>query len=74
MTLSLRRLDNFTGVTGPVVVCVMDGVGIGAHDEGDAVWLARTPTLDRLARGAAVTHAAHRARYGGRHAERRGHG
>jgi 2,3-bisphosphoglycerate-independent phosphoglycerate mutase len=27
---------------------VMDGVGHGAHDEGDAVWLARTPTLDRL--------------------------
>lgn len=27
----------------------MDGVGIGAHDEGDAVFLARTPTLDRMA-------------------------
>jgi 2,3-bisphosphoglycerate-independent phosphoglycerate mutase len=35
---------------GPVVVCVMDGVGIGRRDESDAVWLARTPTLDRLAR------------------------
>ena len=55
MTLSLRKLDRFAGVQGPVVVCVMDGVGIGAHDEGDAVWLARTPTLDRLARGSAVT-------------------
>ncbi|HMI91151.1 MAG TPA: 2,3-bisphosphoglycerate-independent phosphoglycerate mutase [Polyangiales bacterium] len=55
MTLSLRKLDRFSGVTGPVVVCVMDGVGIGAHDDGDAVWLARTPTLDRLARGTAVT-------------------
>jgi 2,3-bisphosphoglycerate-independent phosphoglycerate mutase len=55
MTLSLRKLDGFSGVTGPVVVCVMDGVGIGAHDEGDAVWLARTPTLDRLALGTAVT-------------------
>ncbi len=29
----------------------MDGVGIGRGDEGDAVALARTPTLDRLARG-----------------------
>ena len=28
----------------------MDGVGIGRKDESDAVWLARTPTLDRLAR------------------------
>jgi 2,3-bisphosphoglycerate-independent phosphoglycerate mutase len=55
MSLTLRKLDRFAGVTGPVVVCVMDGVGIGAHDEGDAVWLARTPTLDRLARGSAVT-------------------
>ena len=29
----------------------MDGVGIGRRDEGDAVWLATTPTLDRLAAG-----------------------
>jgi len=29
----------------------MDGVGIGRGDEGDAVALARTPTLDRLAAG-----------------------
>ena len=27
----------------------MDGVGCGASNAGDAVWLARTPTLDRLA-------------------------
>jgi len=26
----------------------MDGVGLGPQDEGNAVWLARTPTLDRL--------------------------
>lgn len=35
-------------VAGPVVVVVMDGVGIGRQDAGDAVHLARTPTLDRL--------------------------
>ena len=34
--------------TGPVVVVVMDGVGIGRQDEGDAVFLARTPTMDWL--------------------------
>jgi len=34
---------------GPVVCIVMDGVGIGAHDRGDAVHLAHTPTLDWLA-------------------------
>lgn len=52
---TLRKLDRFSGVEGPVVVCVMDGVGIGAHDDGDAVWLARTPNLDGLARLPAVT-------------------
>ena len=30
----------------------MDGVGIGAHDEADAVWLARTPILDLLVEAA----------------------
>ncbi|MEZ4333028.1 MAG: 2,3-bisphosphoglycerate-independent phosphoglycerate mutase [Myxococcota bacterium] len=47
---TLRRNDRFPSVAGPVVVCVLDGVGIGRRDESDAVWLARTPTLDRLAR------------------------
>ncbi len=47
---TLRRSTQFPGMPGPVVVCVMDGVGIGRKDESDAVWLARTPTLDRLAR------------------------
>jgi len=50
MSFDLARHPTFPGVEGPVVVCVMDGVGIGRHDAGDAVWLARTPTLDRLAR------------------------
>ena len=34
---------------GPVLLVVMDGVGVGPGDGGDAVALARTPTLDRLA-------------------------
>ncbi|MEN8149003.1 MAG: 2,3-bisphosphoglycerate-independent phosphoglycerate mutase [Planctomycetota bacterium] len=34
--------------SGPVLLVVMDGVGLGPGDEGDAVALARTPTLDRL--------------------------
>lgn len=46
--LALKRHPSFAGVEGPVLVVVMDGVGIGPHDEGDAVWLARTPTLDWL--------------------------
>ncbi len=38
----------FRAPRGPVVCIVMDGVGIGAHDDGDAVHHAHTPTLDRL--------------------------
>jgi 2,3-bisphosphoglycerate-independent phosphoglycerate mutase len=51
----LRKLDGFAGAKGPVVVCVMDGVGCGAGDEGDAVQLARTPNLALLAKQPAVT-------------------
>ncbi len=32
----------------PVVLCILDGVGWGRRDDGDAVFLARTPTLDGL--------------------------
>ena len=35
-------------VSGPVVLCILDGVGIGLGEEDDAVATARTPTLDRL--------------------------
>ncbi len=34
--------------SGPVLCVVMDGVGVGKRDPGDAVALARTPNLDRL--------------------------
>ncbi|HEY5658964.1 MAG TPA: 2,3-bisphosphoglycerate-independent phosphoglycerate mutase, partial [Myxococcota bacterium] len=55
MDWKLRRHPSFGGVKGPVVVCIMDGVGIGAHDASDAVWLARTPHLDWLAQHALAT-------------------
>ncbi len=42
-------------MTGPLVCVVMDGIGIGRRDEGDAVHLAHTPVLDGLARGAPFT-------------------
>jgi len=44
---------------GPVVTVVMDGVGLGRQDGGDAVHLARTPTLDALTRGPMITLRAH---------------
>lgn len=46
MADTLRRVAE--APRGPVVVVVLDGVGIGRGDEGDAVALARTPVIDRL--------------------------
>ena len=42
------KKNAFTPRPGPVLVVVMDGVGLGAADEGNAVHLARTPVLSRL--------------------------
>ncbi len=44
----LKKSTKFQGVQGPVVTIVMDGVGIAPENEGNAVYLASTPTLDRL--------------------------
>jgi 2,3-bisphosphoglycerate-independent phosphoglycerate mutase len=44
----LKLNPSFRPAEGPVVVCVMDGVGLGVEDESNAVWLARTPNLDWL--------------------------
>ena len=48
MSLELRRLRGYTDFPGPVVCVILDGVGIGAQDESDGVYLAYTPVLDRL--------------------------
>jgi 2,3-bisphosphoglycerate-independent phosphoglycerate mutase len=45
---NLAKNRRFAPISGPVVVCVMDGVGVGIEDESNAVWLARTPHLDWL--------------------------
>jgi len=43
------RLDRiYPAPRGPVVLCILDGVGIGRPDDGNAVFVARTPNLDRL--------------------------
>ncbi len=44
----LRPLDRAPNRPGPVLLVIMDGVGLGRGDEGDAVARARTPVLDRL--------------------------
>ncbi len=48
MSLSLARSAFFGQRTGPVVVVVMDGVGIGPDYAGNAVKAATTPVLKRL--------------------------
>ena len=48
MSLKLEKLKSFSGRKGPLLLIIMDGIGVGRNDEGNAVYLARTPTLDSL--------------------------
>jgi 2,3-bisphosphoglycerate-independent phosphoglycerate mutase len=52
---NLKKLSSFPGVPGPLITCVMDGVGLGKQDESDAVFLARKPNLDWLKKNALYT-------------------
>jgi len=46
--LTLSPIAALSSCASPTVLCIMDGVGWGRRDPGDAVFAARTPTLDRL--------------------------
>jgi len=46
--LNLKKLENFRGRKGPLLLIIMDGIGIGPEDERNAVYLANTPNIDRL--------------------------
>jgi len=48
--LSLKKLTgrHAAGPRGPLLLIIMDGVGLGPDDDTNAVYLAKTPTLDRL--------------------------
>ncbi len=48
MTIRLQPHPTRVAPSGPVVCVVMDGVGVGRGDRGDAVANAHTPTLARL--------------------------
>ncbi len=48
MKLQLKRIPNFRGRKGPLLLIIMDGIGLGPQDERNAVYIAKTPTLDRL--------------------------
>jgi 2,3-bisphosphoglycerate-independent phosphoglycerate mutase len=50
----LKKAKNFKGPQYPVVLAILDGVGIGTCAEGDVVNRANTPTLDWLAQNALV--------------------
>ncbi|MBN1300635.1 MAG: 2,3-bisphosphoglycerate-independent phosphoglycerate mutase [Melioribacteraceae bacterium] len=55
MELRLSKLENFEGRKGPLLFVVMDGIAFGRKDESDAVYLAETPTLDKLLNTPLVT-------------------
>ena len=46
--LHLKKLDNFSGRDGPLVLIIMDGVGLGEKNDTNAFHLANTPFLDKL--------------------------
>src|SRR3989338_5022156 len=48
MSLKLKKIKNYQGRPGPVLLIIMDGVGLGKRDESDGVFIANTPGLDRL--------------------------
>ena len=48
MSLTLKKSANFSGVKGPVLTIVMDGVGLAPNTVSNAVATAYTPNLDAL--------------------------
>ncbi|UCH90341.1 MAG: 2,3-bisphosphoglycerate-independent phosphoglycerate mutase [Thermoplasmata archaeon] len=46
--MQLKKLDKFNGRSGPLLLIVMDGMGLGEEDDTNAVHLANTPNLDRI--------------------------
>ena len=48
MSLNLDKLKSFHGRKGPLLLIIMDGIGIGKADETNAVYMADTPNLNKL--------------------------
>jgi len=48
MTLHLNKNKFHNARKGPLLFIIMDGVGIGKNADNNAVYLAKTPTLDKL--------------------------
>lgn len=47
----LECLDGWQKIDGPVVVVIMDGLGLGPRDASDGVYMGYTPVLDTLMAG-----------------------
>jgi 2,3-bisphosphoglycerate-independent phosphoglycerate mutase len=52
---ALKKSTVFKGAQGPVVLVIMDGVGIGKYKEGDFVLSSNTPNLDWLMKNGVST-------------------
>lgn len=48
MSLTLEKMAGYAGPKGPVMLVIMDGVGIGKYEEGDYVRSASMPNLNWL--------------------------
>ncbi|HJH05053.1 MAG TPA: hypothetical protein K8W19_13670, partial [Victivallis vadensis] len=55
MLEALKKNPKFTPRRGPVVLCILDGVGFGKYADGDAVLAAHTPELDKLMKECPMT-------------------
>ncbi|KJR42382.1 phosphoglyceromutase [Candidatus Magnetoovum chiemensis] len=45
---NLTKHETFSQRKGPLLLIIMDGVGLGRQDDSNAVYLANTPNLDKL--------------------------
>ena len=45
---NLKKLKTFSGRKGPLVLIIMDGIGLGEKNNTNAFYLAKTPFLDKL--------------------------
>ena len=53
--MTLTKLEHFQGRPGPLLLIILDGVGLGKRDDSDGVFLAKTPCLDLLMEGELYT-------------------
>ncbi len=54
-SLELKKLPNFSGRPGPLLLIIMDGIGIGKQDDSNGVFLAKPACLNELMRSKLYT-------------------